>query len=225
MKGAKKAVVLMLCVGAVAVAGVFGTMAYFTSQDVVENTFTVGNVAITLDEAKVNEYGVPVDASGAETTVELAPRVDANTYKLFPGHTYTKDPIVHVDDKSENCWLFVKIENDIDKVDISRDKTINDIERKTLATQLSERGWTAVDANAGIYAYTSIVTAGADIPVFVSFTIEGDGIEYDDLIKFDKTDKGADAPAITVTAYAIQADGFTTYEAAWNGAKNQFTGN
>ena len=51
----KKSILLTLTAVVLAMAiGVGGTIAYFTSTtDDVKNTFTVGNVAITLDEAEV----------------------------------------------------------------------------------------------------------------------------------------------------------------------------
>lgn len=92
MKSKKKVFVTVLCAAALVVASVLGTMAFLTSTDQVTNTFTVGKVAITLDESSVNDAGV----------VQEGNRVKENTYKLIPGHEYTKDPIVHVDADSEN---------------------------------------------------------------------------------------------------------------------------
>ena len=85
-------------------ATIFGTMAYLTSTDEVTNTFTVGSVAIKLDEAEANADG---------TLVEGADRVKANSYKLMPGHEYDKDPVVHFADNSEAAWLFVEVTNGI----------------------------------------------------------------------------------------------------------------
>lgn len=75
-------------------------MAYLTSTDEVKNTFTVGQVKIKLDEAKVDENGKPVEG---------AARVAENSYKLLPGHTYTKDPTIHVDAASEDCFIRAKV--------------------------------------------------------------------------------------------------------------------
>ena len=70
----------------VALASVGGTIAWLTAQTgEVVNTFTVGNIDITL----------------AETTTD---------YKMVPGNTIAKDPTVTVKANSEACWLFVKIE-------------------------------------------------------------------------------------------------------------------
>ena len=98
---AKKVLALVLCAALLVAGSVAATLAYLTSKtEVVTNTFSVGNVTITLDEAKVNEYGV--EAEGED-------RVKANEYKLIPGHTYVKDPMVHVTEKSEQCYVFVKV--------------------------------------------------------------------------------------------------------------------
>lgn len=73
------AVILVLC------CAVGGTLAWLTDKtDSVTNTFTVGDINITL----------------AETTRD---------YKMVPGNTIEKDPKVTVKAGSEACWLFVKV--------------------------------------------------------------------------------------------------------------------
>lgn len=180
----KKTVALLLALVMVFGAAVGGTIAYLTSTDKVENTFTVGKVAITLDEAKVDEYGV------VDTTATA--RVQANDYKLIPGHTYTKDPTVHVDAKSEDCWVFAKIENGL----------------STDGTLAMSADWTVIDATKHIYAYKDIVKGGeSTTAVFNTFTFAGtaDPADYKDA-------------EIVVTGYAVQADGFTTAQDAWTAA-------
>ena len=73
------AVILVLC------CAVGGTLAWLTDKtNSVTNTFTVGDINITL----------------AETTSD---------YKMVPGNTIEKDPKVTVKAGSEACWLFVKV--------------------------------------------------------------------------------------------------------------------
>ena len=92
----KKILVACLCV-ALAVLTIAGTtLAYLTSQETVTNTFTVGKVEIKLDEAKANADG---------TLVPNADRVKENSYKLIPGHTYNKDPMVTVLKGSESSYI------------------------------------------------------------------------------------------------------------------------
>ena len=182
----KKTLTIILAFALVIAMSVAGTVAYLTSQDSVTNTFTVGKVAITLDEAKV-------DANGAAVTPEE--RVKTNSYKLIPGHAYTKDPIIHVDANSEKCWLFVKVENGISEIEDSAN---------TIAAQLTANGWSAVTGADDVYAYEQSVAGGTDVPVFGSFKIAGNAAVAD----------YANAKVV-VTAYAVQADGFEDAAAAW----------
>ena len=157
-----------------------GTLAYLTSQDTVTNTFTVGKVEITLDEAPVNEMGVVIAGN----------RVDNNEYKLIPGHNYFKDPTIHVQDGSEACWLFVKIEN------TNPNATING---------LAENGWISI-VGTDYWVYDgATVGANSNVKVFDSFT-------YANTVTDTTDDAGKQ---IVVTAYAIQADGFATWQDAW----------
>ena len=96
MKTKRKALLLSLCAVLLFVASVMGTMEYLTSSDTVTNTFTVGKVQITLDEAAVNLDGTPIEG---------AARVKQNSYKLLPGLTYTKDPTVTVKAGSEPSYV------------------------------------------------------------------------------------------------------------------------
>ena len=191
MKSKKKVLGLLVCAVLLVVGSVMGTMAYLTSQDEVTNTFTVGKVAITLDEAPVDLNGVVVEGA----------RVDANKYKLMPGHSYVKDPTVHVAEGSEECWVFVKVENGLTDVED---------QAATIAAQLEAKGWTLVAGETNVYANAEKRTAGANVVVFENFKIKGD-VTATEL----ETYKTAQ---IKVTAYAIQADGFSTAEAAWTAA-------
>lgn len=194
MKKTKKVLILGLCAVLLVAASVLGTMAYLTDTKSVTNTFTVGNVAITLDEANVNPDGTKKDES----------RVATNTYKLMPGHEYLKDPTVHVTAGSEDCFLFVKVENGISDIET---KTNAD----TIAAQMGANNWKPVDGVANVYVYAegkdpTVVQAGADKLVFANFTIDGNVDTFEGKVQ-----------DIVVTAYAIQADGFAnaTAKAIW----------
>ena len=208
MKKTSKALLLMLCAVLLVAASVLGTMAYLTSTDTVTNTFTVGKVKITLDEAKVGTDGTPV------ADVD---RVKDNEYHLIPGHRYTKDPTIHVDSKSEDCYLFVKVENGIAAIETTDTG-------KSVAAQMATNGWKVVDATKGIYVYATgsdaktVVSAGTDIPVFTTFTVDGTkvvNVPTGETAPDDKVDIAAyTGETITVTAYAIQTDGFESKTAA-----------
>lgn len=198
----KKTLTVLLALVLVIAMSVAGTMAYLTSTtDTVTNSFTVGNVAITLDEAKVNEYG-ELDASATD-------RVKANTYKLIPGHSYTKDPTVHVAAGSEDCWLFVQVVNGISGLEAA---TVTD-GYKTIADQMTANGWTAVTDATNVYAYNTKVSAGANVVVFNQFKIAG-GADVSTVTENTQ---------ITIKAYAVQADNFASAAAAWEAAPCSFT--
>lgn len=185
----KQLLVMVAMMLVVAMVSVAGTIAFLTSSTgPVENTFTVGKVEITLDETDVDLYG----KKDGNT------RVTKNSYKLIPGHTYTKDPTVHVADGSEECWVFVKVVDEISAIE----------DTKTIAAQMTEKGWTLVDGEANIYANSTKAKAGDDVVVFEYFTIKGDA----DVASYD-------GKTVVITAYAVQADTFTTADAAWKAAK------
>lgn len=211
MKTKTKALVLTLCAALLVVTTVFATIAFLTSTDKVTNTFTVGNVKITLDEAKVDEGGKEATESG----VADAPRVKANEYKLMPDHYYVKDPTIHVGANSEDCWLFVKLENGLKDIIVSD----SDNGVMTIEEQMGENGWICVDEEYNVYARTEIANAGDDVEVFNYFKIKND-------IEADVLEDYADAQII-VTAYAVQADGLifdaTTGGTAYNAIKSQIT--
>lgn len=192
MKKKTKALMLVLCAVLLVTASVLGTMAYLTSTDKVVNTFTVGKVAITLDEAQVKEDGTPVAG---------AARVKENAYHLLPGHTYTKDPTVHVQANSEDSFIFVKVENGI----------ANYEDRPTIAEQIAARGWTPLTGVANVYykAYTKSAEI-TDIPVFGHFTIADNANAADSWNNFSAETN------VTVTAYAVQTSGFNSETDAWN---------
>jgi predicted ribosomally synthesized peptide with SipW-like signal peptide len=108
-----KALLMSLCAVLLVAASVLGTMAYLTDSKEVNNTFTVGNVSIKLDEAKVDDMGNLV--KNQDDT--LADRVTQNAYKLLPGHTYVKDPTVTVLTPSVESYVRMKVTfNNADKI-------------------------------------------------------------------------------------------------------------
>ena len=214
MKTKNKALLLSLCAVLLVAASVLGTMAYLPSQDAVTTTFSVGSVAITMDESDVDN-----------STEGENDRDKANNYKLLPGHQYTKDPIIHVASTSENCYLFVIVKNEIAAIesDAAGDKTV--------AAQIVENGWNEVGTTADgtLYVYGAVtdptaVAGGANKTVFTTFKIDGDkvvNVSDGKTVPEGKFDlSGYAGKTIIVTAYAVQVDGFEDAAAAaiWNTA-------
>ena len=191
---AKKIVTAGLALVMVAGISVAGTLAYLTSSDSVQNTFTVGKVDITLDEAPVGTDGKEVEGD----------RVKANTYKLMPGHDYDKDPTVHFQAGSEASYLFVKVDNGIADAESTEEGY------KSIANQITDNSWIPLTGEEGVY-YQKVAAntgdAAIDYLVFEGFTVSGD-LTNDGLAAFNNK-------TVTVTAYAIQADGFDEAADAW----------
>ena len=187
MKTVRKSLILAACAIMLVCATIAGTLAYLTATDSVKNTFTVGNVAITMDETDVDDSTPNED------------RDTENKYKLLPGQTYTKDPIIHVSATSEDCYVFVKVTNDISAVEAAGDSTI--------AKQLEENGWKTVPNESNVYYKEDAVEANANVDVFDSFTVS-DSATNEQL-------KAIDGKTIEVTAYAVQAT-FDTAVEAWD---------
>lgn len=210
MKTKRKALLLTFCAVLLVVASVLGTIAYLTSQDEVKNTFTVGQVAINLDEAKVNPDGTPV---------ANADRVKANSYKLLPGHTYTKDPTVTVLSGSESSYIKMT-------VTFTQAKELNDIFAPNGANLTSifkgydSANWIAKgntkNTTANTRTYEFWYKEAVDAP---TTDVKLDALFDSITVPNDITGKQLatiQGMKITVNAYAIQADGFETAKDAWD---------
>ena len=209
MKTKSKALLLTLCAVLLVAASVLGTMAYLTSKDEVVNTFTVGKVAIKLDEAKVSTDGTPVEG---------ADRVKGNEYHLLPGHTYTKDPTVTVLKDSEASYIKMTVTfskaSALDAIFAPTGADLTSIFNGYDAANWIYKGNTK-DAATGTRTYEfwykeAVGAPNGDVALdalFDSITVPGT-ITNEQL----KTIEGM---TITVNAYAIQADGFANADEAW----------
>ena len=206
MKKAKKIVALLLCAVLLISASVAGTLAYLTQKTAtVQNTFTVGKVSLGededgdgiveggLDETKVDQYGVAVTP---------ASRVTKNTYKLIPGKTYAKDPVLTVKGTTDvDCWLFFKV--------------VENNPGNFLTYELNLDGWTELET--GVY-YRAITASTADqsfqlLKGKTGFTNGYVTISEDLTLEQMAT---ADDASLIFTGYAIQKEGFDNPAAAWD---------
>ena len=217
MKNSKlrRALLLLACAVLLVSLSVGATLAYLTSQtEVVKNTFTVGKVNITLDETDVDEFGVKDGNT----------RVTENEYKLLPGHTYSKDPQVHVLAGSEDCYVRIQVTvQNIDKLHAAfpaadyanmwnNEKTIFLLQ--TLVGGWDKDTWLFKTYSNGMYEfwYKDVVKYNKDNvqdldPLFDTITVPGNVNEYQ-LSLLDQVQ-------IDIVAHAIQADGFNSAADAW----------
>lgn len=101
MRLQKRTLIAVLAALLIVSAAVAGVWSYSTSRDSDINVMSVGRVKISLDEAQVDQQGVPAQG-GLRTT-------QGNDYELVPGYTYTKDPTVTVRGGSLDAYIRVMI--------------------------------------------------------------------------------------------------------------------
>lgn len=212
----KKLLIMSVAMVLVCAFAVGMTIAYLTSTDEVVNTFTVGNVQIKLDEAAANSDG---------TLVPNADRVKANRYKLIPGHTYNKDPMVTVLSGSESSYIKMTV-TFTKSAELDAIFTPNGADLTSIfngydpdSTNWIYKGNTEdASANTRTYEfwYKEVVPATAeDVALDALF----DSITVPRTITNEQLATIA-GMTITVNAYAIQADGFSSPEAAWEAFAN-----
>lgn len=190
----KKTLTLVLSLLLVALVAVGGTLAWLKTQSAeVVNTFTYGDINISLTETTGTEY------------------------KMIPGNNIKKDPIVTVNPDSEACWLFVEIEKNA-----VYDTYLEAYGVREPWQKLSETGnvavyytqLTAKEAKDGKSFY--VLNAGdgdfANGYVKVKDSVEKSHMEA---LKAE----GSTKPTLKFVAYAVQSDNFTTPDAAWAVAK------
>lgn len=201
MKKAKKILALLLCAVLLVGASVAGTVAYLTDKDnQVTNTFTIGNIEITLKEYAVDPQSGLKDTSSEVDKLE--------NLELVPGREIQKHPFVTVVANSEPCYLFVKVVNGLEAYE---DKTADG---NTIAAQLDANGWEPLTGVANVYYYETVIPTSTDAQVKPLFTS----------VKIDKNADAVNGWAdiatngnIVINAYAIQSEGFADAAAAWAG--------
>lgn len=210
-----KALLLTVCAIVLVAASVLGTIAYLTSQETVVNTFTVGQVKIIVDEAKITPDGTPV----------LAERVKENNYHLVPGKTYMKDPTMTVVKGSEESYLRMLVTvNCMEELDAAFAPTGADL--TSIFGGYNASDWiyeaTVRDANSNTityeFRYKETVKPNADSDLTLSALFTSLSVPA----TFDGEDMASIAGLeITVVGHAIQAVGFDNADEAWTAFDGQ----
>ena len=191
----KKIALSIAAIALVICCAVGGTLAWLTDQTAsVKNTFTVGNIDITLTESEGVTSSNPQEG----------------TFKMVPGNTIAKDPKVTVVAGSEACWLFVKVEKSANFdsfltytmadgwTQLTKDKDGNDITDLVF--------YRAVDATTAAAGGAFDVLKNNQVTVKDTVT----KAMMDNL-----TSSGATLPTLTFTAYAVQKDNIADEATAW----------
>ena len=192
---------LVLVLALALIVGVAGgaTFAWLTAtSDTVVNTFTYGDIKITL----------------AETT--------GDSYKIIPGVDIAKNPEVTVKAGSEACWLFVKVEEEnwptLTYVD--GETTVRKVNYDIADGWTKGGGTNNIPANV-YYRKVDASNADQEFPVLKDNKIT----VSDTLTKIDINEKLTGTPKLSITAYAIQKDGMNNAAEAWAAIHGTTTGN
>lgn len=176
-----KAIIFAACAMLLVVGTVIGTVAYLTAKtETKTNTFTFGDINITLKESS------------------------STNSKIVPGVDLDENPNVTVVKNSEECWLFVKLDEQ---------NSFEDFLTYTIADN-----WTELTAGSGVYyrlvAFNETTDQTFDI-------LKGNKVTAKtDITKESfKTLTEATYPKLAITAYAVQKAGFADAAAAWVEAK------
>lgn len=179
---------LVLTIGGV----IGGTVAWLiATPDPVVNTFTYGDIDITLDETDTN-----LDGDGDPNT---------NEYEMMPGEEITKDPVITVEAGSEEMWLFVKLEKS-SNFDTFMEYTV-------------DGSWAELSGVDGVYyrhiTAEEVAAADMEIHVLANDTVSvKEEVTKEQLNALD-ADGASNYPTLTVTAYAVQYAGNATAADAW----------
>ena len=160
------------------------TYSYLTAgSETLVNTFAGGAISITLDEAKVNGSG---QADGSA-------RVTENSYKITPGAVLDKDPTVTVLEGSEECHVFLYVDNPLPAEYFTPDYSSAWKEKAASGTQtlyLYETTANASEADVTLDAIFTQITVSAELTAQ----------QIEELGEMQ----------ITAEAYAVQSEGVDT---------------
>ena len=182
MKNVNKKLLIVTVVALVlAVSCVVGTFAFLARKtDTITNTFVSGDITIAL----------------TETTGE--------SYTMVPGETIEKDPKVTVSANSEDCYVFVKIEES------------TNFDTTNVFTYSVDSAWTAVEGETGVYYYVfnaGEIENGRVKADKVLNVIQDNSITVKNTATADDMEDATNS-TLTITAYAVQK-GAGDVAAAW----------
>lgn len=220
-----KAVVVLMALVLLIGCGVGGTLAWLMDKtDAVTNTFTVGDINI-----KLYEHELSADGKFTETETKTI-----NTYKILPGTSENKDPTVEVLKNSEDCYVFVQVQevNNVAAKDISGNVT-----HKYVTWEIDGAVWTELNKNADGTITTYYLTNNYTLNNTTNVTfnvLKGKSVSYGDsltkemieqiyktdvvdgqtVIKVGEIDPNKQ-PKLIFKAFAVQKEAADTAAAAW----------
>lgn len=161
--------IIILVVLVVVILGTIttGTYAWLSGKTkLLNSSFTYGDIEISINDSN-----------------------ETNNYEIMPGDKITKETSVNVKAKSEDCWLYIKI-----------DKSVNFDEYMTY--EMAD-GWINLEGNDNVYyREVSKMSSNQEFGVIKDNLIN----VKSELTKEMLNSIGENYPTFTVTAYAVQRD-------------------
>ena len=183
-----------------------GTLAWLIdgTADVV-NTFTYGDINITLTESDTND--------GDDNP-------NTNEYQMIPGRTLTKDPVLTVIKGSEKAWLFVELE----EIGGTDEWGFDDY----LTYEVNKDIWTQLEGTENVYYAVydpELLTEAKDVAFTVlkdnQVTVKGT-VTKEMVNALDKDAANAAYPKLILTGYAVQYENMATAADAWTAVKGEY---
>ena len=229
MKSMKRTIAVLVAVSLMVGCVIGGTLSWLTSKtENVTNVFTTSDINVELKE---HEY----DPEKNELLLDKETTKGDNDFKMIPGWTIPKDPWVTVKANSEDCYVFLKVEEKggnvtVDGVTHNFDSFIH--------YDIDPNNWTQLtdgdnDEVAGVYyCVAQDITNDRNIKVLGYTDNQGTFHNNQVYVKETVTKEMMNAvteatkPTLTFTAYASQmyknnTETFEVYEAWMNILANQ----
>jgi len=199
----KKILALVACLSLVASLAIGGSIAYLTASDSVENTFTIGNVSIDINE------------NGFQKGEELK-----------PGYPTTKTvTIKNTGDNDAYVWATIVVEPEVARtnniIELNyKNSTANDWIEKGNNTFLYRTKLNGADSDAVSPVYeTSELLESVTLNKFVD-VINGKLVKVENGVQTEIC--SIDDIKVVVNAYAIQSEGIDSVEQAYDLYKDQW---
>lgn len=186
-----KAVALILSLALLCGVAVGGTVALLRDADASRNTFTLGEVAIALNESEAE-------------------------YKMIPGVPIDKDPSITVDPSSSDCWLFAKLTPSDNFAEYMAFAPNTENWTPLATSDGSVLLYMLVDTPEEKNVPFSLLAGDYIADGNVIYTWEDDQVlVLPSVTKAMMDEAEGSEPTLTVSAYAIQAAGFDNVDDAW----------
>lgn len=199
-----------------------GTLAWLVDEtNTLVNTFSYGDINLTLEETLTDEKGNPVDRKGDPIADgdKVVKTQEGNTYEMMPGEEYMKDPTVTVLDGNEACWLFIRLTEEGGTTISNADGSVDIYDFDDFLEYKVHKDWAPLEVGECESVYFRYVDKDSDEEVndIIYQILAGNKVKVKDSVTKEmlnaldnngKDIEHATYPKLSVTAYAIQYSGF-----------------